>query len=206
MIRFLLSLSALAFLAGCAEWKMLNAETMTPETATASTLRERVVAEPTAWQTETFGSLTRFVGRTFRGEPLEASSEANADIQSWDWALGGAGLSIRHALEDGSYGGETLIYHDNAADALAYVYVTNAGFRTEGIFLLEEDGSWQAEEDVSGHDTITKVRSTGRERLDGTLLSTSEYFKDGTWTPGHEFLYREVFDMSPDLKTPTTKP
>ena len=203
MFRLVSIVVGLASLFGCAEWKTLNADKVSPVGVAAPTSALKPTpAKATAWQTETFGRLTRFVGRTFRGEPTGEGADTVADIQSWDWALGGAGLSIVHALEDGSYGGETLIYQDGESDDLVYVYVTNAGFRTEGSFVLNEDGSWSAEEAVTGHDTITRVRSTGEERSDGTLLMISEYLSDGDWTPGHRFIYREVFGVEPTLNVP----
>ncbi|MEO1406132.1 MAG: hypothetical protein AAFV54_06535 [Pseudomonadota bacterium] len=201
----LISLAAITCFVGCSSWSTLNQDEMLPPEARFHATKPAArVAKATKWQKETFGPLVEFIGHTYRGEPLEGSSEAVADIQTWNWAIGGAGVSIQHALEDRSYGGETLIYHDAATDALSYVYVTNAGFRTEGTFELADDGSWVAEEAVTGHPTITKVRSTGSPRSDGSLMSVSEYLQEGEWTPGNQFLYREVFDAVPELDVPTS--
>ncbi|MEL7129283.1 MAG: hypothetical protein AAGK23_07030 [Pseudomonadota bacterium] len=199
MVRLISLLSVLAWLIGCADWKMLNSDTVVADDV-AARLASR--PNPTDWQQATFGVLADFPGRTFRGEPSDNSSETQADIQSWAWALGGAGLSVTHALEDGTYGGETLIYQDKSSDALAYVYVTNAGFRTEGTFTLGDDGTWEAIEAVQGHETITKVRSRGRVRADDALVMQSDYLSEGEWEPGHGFVYREVFDEMPNLNKP----
>lgn len=158
--------------------------------------------EPSAWQRETFGALADLPGKTYRGEPDEGSDEPRVDIQAWEWAIGGAAISVTHALEDGSYGGETLIYADTAAEALAYVYVTNAGFRTEGTFDVADDGAWTASEDVLGHETITKVRSMGRIEPDGTMSVRSELLENGDWRPAHAFVYRET-DARPVIKPPS---
>ncbi|MEM7005074.1 MAG: hypothetical protein AAF498_04280 [Pseudomonadota bacterium] len=191
-------------LASCNSWNTLNQAEVLPPVARQGEddVQPPPAVRATKWQKDTFGRLVELVGQTYRGEPLEGSSEAVADIQSWNWAIGGAGLSINHALEDRSYGGETLIYLDSETNALAYVYVTNAGFRTEGTFQLTEGGGWIAEEEVTGHPSITKVRSTGSRRSDGSLMSVSEYFQNGEWTPGNQFLYREVFDTQPELDVP----
>jgi len=205
MVRRILAIAAaMAALVGCASWSTLNSDANLPPEARPANGEATDIAEVTPWQKETFGVLAGFAGRTYRGEPLEGSSEAVADIQSWNWAIGGAGLSIRHALEDGSYGGETLVYHDKASDRLAYVYVTSAGFHTEGSFDINEDGSWTAVEEVTGHPSITKVRSNGHQRSDGSLMSASEYYQDDDWVPGTQFLYREVFDIEPVINPPTS--
>lgn len=161
------------------------------------------ISEPAnAWQKEAFGPLADLVGKTFYGTPFGGGDEVQPDIQSWSWAVGGWAISIRHALADGSYGGETLVYRDNGADALAYVYVTSAGFATDGSFSLKADGSWVAEEEVTGHPSITKVRSTGQMMPDGELRTSSEYYEDGEWVSGHGFVYRETIDQFPLLNGP----
>lgn len=141
-------------------------------------------------QLKVFGPLMMLVGKRLRGTPTDRSTERAADIQKWEWALGGTAILIRHALEDGSYGGNTYVYKDAASGDLVYVYITNAGFRTEGVILLNDDGvGYTAEEDVAGHPTITKVRSTSVINEDGSSSMTSEYLDGGNWVPGHAFNY-----------------
>jgi len=158
---------------------------------------------PTPAQTETFGALTAFVGNTYRGIPGGGGDpDAKADIQKWSWALGGTAIKIRHAIEDGSYGGDTYVYKDAAAGGLVYVYITNAGFRTEGTITINEDGSYTADEAVTGHPTITMVRSTSRLNEDGSSTMASEMLENGEWTPGHSFTYQPTTLPLPTLKAP----
>ncbi|MEM1086755.1 MAG: hypothetical protein AAGH90_03430 [Pseudomonadota bacterium] len=160
----------------------------------------RSIEVPTKLQTETFGALTDLVGARLRGTPSDGSTERAPDIQQWEWALGGTAILIRHALEDRSYGGDTYVYKDAARGELVYVYVTNAGFRTEGVILLNDNGSYTAEEDVAGHPTITKVRSTSVINRDGSTSMTSEYLDGGDWVPGHAFNYMPTDEPLPRLK------
>ena len=141
----------------------------------------------TAQQADTFGALSGLVGKTWRSAPAGDGEAGPADISKWSWDLGGRVLVNRHALEDGSYGGVT------------YVYVTSAGFHTTGSFVLGDDGSWTAEEAVSGHDTITRVRSTGRLTADGQMSMTSEYFAKGEWSPGRNVVYVPVNARIPEI-------
>lgn len=139
-------------------------------------------------QIEMFGKLASLVGLTFVSEPAEEGGLY--DTQVWEWALDGNAILIRHALSDGSYGGDTYIFKDKATGKLAYHYITNAGFATVGEMTLGDDGSWSAIEAVSGHEKWTHVRSTGRQLPDGRMVSEAEYTADGeTWTPGHSFTY-----------------
>ena len=162
--------------------------------------------EITPLQVETFGALTDLVGKRFRGAPADGSTEPNPDTQSWEWALGGSAILIKHALADGSYGGDTYVYKDARTEDLVYVYITNAGFRTEGVMVVNDDGSFTAEEAVEGHPTITKVRSTSTLNADGTSSMTSEYFDGGTWKAGHAFIYSPTDEPLPRLKAPMAPP
>ncbi|MEM7493766.1 MAG: hypothetical protein AAF296_10310, partial [Pseudomonadota bacterium] len=162
-----------------------------------------VIQEPNALQVETFGALADLVGSRLRGTPEDGSTERAADIQQWEWALGGTAILIRHALEDGSYGGDTYVYKDAASGDLTYVYITNAGFRTEGVIELNDDASYTAEEDVASHATITKVRSTSVINGDGSTNMSSQYFDDGEWVTGHAFTYVPTDAPLPRL-TPKT--
>jgi len=148
-----------------------------------------------------FGPLTDFVGKSFRGIP-GGDADAKADIQKWSWALGGAAIKISHAIEDGSYGGDTYVYKDAATSDLVYVYITNAGFRTEGTITLNQDGSYTADEAVTGHPTITMVRSTSRLNADGSSSMTSEMLENDEWRPGQSFTYQPTSQPLPVLKAP----
>lgn len=157
-------------------------------------------AAPTVQQRADFGTLADFVGKTLTGSPSAGSSEQFTDVQTWEWTLGGKAILIRHALADGSYGGHTYVYKDQASEMLKYVYVTNSGFHTVGD-MSSTDTGWVAEEAVSGHDGITRVRSTSTLHEDGSTTMTSEYLKDGEWVDGHGFEYTETNDPLPALKT-----
>lgn len=149
-------------------------------------------AAPTIAQTGTFGALAGLAGRTWRSEAVGEGKAGPADISAWSWDLGGRVLVNRHALEDGSYGGVTYVYENAQTGSLDYVYVTSAGFHTTGTFVLGEDGSWTAEEAVTGHETITRVRSTGRIQPDGRMAMVSEYLAKDVWSPGRNVVYSEV--------------
>jgi len=158
-----------------------------------------VPAAPTAAQAAAFGALSGLAGKTWRSEAAAGTDGGPADISRWGWDLGGRVMVNRHALEDGSYGGVTYVYENGQTGSLDYVYVTSAGFHTTGSFELGDDGSWTAEEAVTGHDTITRVRSTGRLTADGQMSMTSEYFAKGEWSPGRDVIYVPVDAKIPEI-------
>ncbi len=136
----------------------------------------------------------RYIGKTFVGTSADGKT---TDIQKWESVLGGKVIRILHAVNGGTYGGETLVYFDNESQSLAYVYVTTANFSTAGHFTIEKNGDWSATEKVKGHETIAAVRSNGSIDKEGRLLSNATYInKDGSETAGHSFVYIE----SPDAE------
>lgn len=204
MMRLVTIFAATMLLSSCASWNTLNTEDVLADARarSAQSSQANVLAN---WQEETFGSLANFPGQTFRGDPMKAdgtpNAEAAADIQGWSWSADGRQIIIKHALEDGSYGGVTHVYPNGTENALGYTYVTNAGFETVGTFTLDEDGGWEAIETVNGHATITRVRSRGYVREDGALVSEADYLSGGRWTPGHGFVYTEFDGEVPELAT-----
>lgn len=141
---------------------------------------------------EHLAPLAPFVGKTWRGE-FSTSTEENpvVDVQKWEWAIGGQAIRILHSINDGEYGGETMVLWDRERERLIYFYFTTAGFYTTGT-LAERDGAFVSYEEVTGaQDGTTAVRATSVIRDDGTLFTTSEYLRGGEWVPGHEITYVE---------------
>jgi len=139
------------------------------------------------------------LGKTWIGELKEPDSAVvRTNVARWERALNGEAIRTLHSVNNGEYGGETVIVWDAGQNKLIYFYFTTAGFRTTGTFTFD-GAKFLAEEQVTGNTQgITKVRSVGEIQDDGTLVNKSEYFKDGEWVPGHEQTYRE--DATAEVK------
>ncbi len=137
--------------------------------------------------------LRPFLGRTWRGELKNSKpGQPQIDVSRWERALNGQAVRILHSINDGVYGGETMVFWDAAKKEVTYHYFTTAGYVTRGTMRLEGDRivSREAVEGEAGG--VTEVRATSQIRSDGTLQVKSEYLKQGTWVPGHEIAYREA--------------
>lgn len=133
-----------------------------------------------------------FLGKTWRGEFKDSKPERPAfDVARWERALNGKAIRILHSVNNGEYGGESLISWDAEQKEVRYYYFTTAGFRTTGTATFA-DGKFVMTEKVSGNaNGITEVKSTFELRADGTLLSKATYLKAGQPSGGRETLYRE---------------
>ena len=111
------------------------------------------------------------------------------DVSRWESALGGAALRTVHSINDGEYGGESIIFWDNKARKLKFYYFTNAGFYTNGWLEVLDDKTFVAYEDVTGSaQGITQVKSTST-LSDSQLVVTTQYFKAGSWGEPQKRIY-----------------
>lgn len=136
-----------------------------------------------------------YVGKTLEGAFVNsATGESAVDVQRWESTLGGKAIRVVHSLNEGEYGGETIIFWDSKASTVAFYYFTTAGFYTHGTMTFEL-GVFTARETVEGSaDGITEVRSTSRMLEDGRVHLKSEFLEEGEWVPGHEIYYVEAPD------------
>ena len=135
------------------------------------------------------------LGKTFRGEL--AGSEGGApriDVSRWERALNGRVVRNLHSVNEGEYGGESIIYWDAEREMIRYHYYTTAGFRTEGSMVANPDGYTAHETVTGGEGGVTEVRSRAQLLPDGTLRTESQYLRNGEWVTGHSARYRTSDD------------
>ena len=136
-----------------------------------------------------------YVGKTFKGKFTHSTQEKPAyDVSRWERALNGNAIRILHSVNNGEYGGESIIMWDSERESLASWYFTTAGFYTMSTF--EFDGKRLIGlEDVSGNQNgITKVKTIIQLLPDGKLQNRSKYFMNNVWVDGHEIYYQEAPD------------
>lgn len=112
------------------------------------------------------------------------------DVSHFERALNGTTLRVLHSIDEGIYGGESLMFWDNAKKQLVFYYFTTAGFYTHGHIEWQKDGAFVAFEDVTGNQSgITKVKSTSTLKGDSMTVLTS-YLKNDVWTQPESRTYR----------------
>ena len=94
-------------------------------------------------------------------------------------------------LNDGAYGGRTIVFYDEGAQAYVFHYFTTAGFHSTGTFELRDDG-FDSIEHVAGHESVAEIR--GRVTIgDGVFTAKNVTInKDGTTQESEPAIYREV--------------
>ncbi len=167
--------------------------------AQSTILASTVIAAETNKLDEALEPLRPFIGRTWRGEFKHASPDKRTiDVARWERALNGKGIRVLHSINDGSYGGESIIHWDREKKEIRYHYFSTAGFNNTGTMSVSNN-VLTAVEKVSGNGNgVTEVRSTYELRKDGTMLNRSQYLKNGAPTGDREVLYKE--DASAEVK------
>jgi hypothetical protein len=138
-------------------------------------------------------SFRPFLGKTWRGEFKESKPDKPVvDVSRWERALNGKAIRVLHSVNDGAYGGESLMFWDSEQQKLRYYYFTTAGFHTSGVITVTEKKIIATEKVTGSANGISEVRSTTEIQADGTLSTKAEYLdKDGKKAGGREVVYKE---------------
>ncbi len=136
-----------------------------------------------------------FLGIVWQADMGEQKGKRQIDRAFWQRALNGQAIKTIHSINDGEYGGETMIFWDKKKKSLAYYYFTTAGFYTHGTMNFDANtGVLTAEEQVENNaNGITVVRSESVLKTD-SLTVKSEYLQHGKWVPGHAAVYHPTKD------------
>jgi len=139
-----------------------------------------------------FAPLRPLLGKTWRAVLSKSGSEKPAvDVQRWERALNGQAVRILHSINDGEYGGESIVIWDKERQSLAFWYFTTAGFYTTGTVAVE-DGALVTHELVKGDaDGVTEVKAVHRVLPDGRLHVKTRFLKAGRWHEARETHYVE---------------
>ena len=130
--------------------------------------------------------------KTWKGAFKSSTPEKRVvDVMRWERALNGKAVRLLHSVNDGTYGGETIITWNAKEQQATYHYFTTAGFMTVGSMRFQ-DGKFITHEKVAGGaGGVTEVRGTSELLADGTMRVSTEHLKDGQWQPGREVIYHE---------------
>ena len=84
--------------------------------------------------------LAAYLGKTYKGEFAGSTPEKPVyDIARWERALNGQAIRITHSLNNGQYGGESIVMWDPKKKSLASWYFTTAGFFTQATMTIEKN-------------------------------------------------------------------
>ena len=154
-------------------------------------------AAPAAELNPRLQPLKGLVGKTWRGTLSKPGApKVQVDVQRWEEALNGQAVRILHSINDGEYGGESLVVWDKEKQSLVFTYFTTADFYTTGTAAVEGGALVTLEEVKGDADGITQVKGTTRLTPEGRMHVKTQYLKKGAWVDGRDTAYEEAKDAS----------
>ena len=128
--------------------------------------------------------------KTWKGEFKQSTPEKPMiDIQKWERALNGQAVRVTHSINQGRYGGETLLVPKPKTSDIEFYYFTTASFYTKGTVKFEGKKIITLEEVSGNEDGITHVRGTPELLPNGKRRVVTSYFKKGAWEDGRDMTY-----------------
>ncbi len=157
---------------------------------TLLTSRNLAGAETSPALAQPLEPLKPFIGKTWKG-PFRSSTPEKPlhDVAKWERALNGQAVRILHSVNDGKYGGESIIMWNRKTERLEFRYYTTAGFFTEGTIQVEGNKMIAHEIVTGNNEGVTEVKNTTELLPDGRMQSSSRYLKKGEWVDGHSVTY-----------------
>ena len=139
--------------------------------------------------------LAAYLGKTYKGEFAGSTPEKPVyDIARWERALNGKAIRITHSVNNGQYGGESIVMWDPKKKSLTSWYFTTAGFFTQATITIEKNKLIAHEKVTGNQNGITEVRSTTGFLPGGEMKRKAEFLQKGKWVPGHSIHYKEAPD------------
>lgn len=142
---------------------------------------------------EPMAPFAKLAGRAWRGEGTGPNGQPLVDIAKYEMILGGRAFQSTHKLENGTYGGRTIIFYDEGAKKYVFHYFTTAGFHTLGEITPTETG-FTAVEQVQNHPEYAEVRSEAVFGERTIRVVSSHVTHDGKTSEGDELNYEEIED------------
>jgi hypothetical protein len=141
---------------------------------------------------EPLQSFKPFLNKTWKSLPSASGQEKTmVDVSRWERAMNGQAIRVLHSVNDGEYGGETIIMWDKEKQELVFFYFTTAGFYTHGTMTVTGTRIVSHEQVIGNKNGITQVKSTSEIMPDGAMKTQAYYGVNGKWEEGHSFMYIE---------------
>jgi len=142
--------------------------------------------------------LKPFIGNTYKGNFINSTKEnPMIDVLSFERALNGNAVKVTHSVNNGEYGGETMVMWNSEKEGLQSWYFTSAGSLTIKNVQIKKD-TFISIEDVAGNQNgITKVKTIIEVLHGNQIQKRTKYLMNNLWKDGSEIIYNKVNDLKP---------
>ncbi len=153
-------------------------------------LAGNAIADETNSLAKMLEPLRPLLGKTWKGYFKNSTPEKPAyDIAKWERAMNGQAVRVTHSVNNGKYGGESIIMWNPKTKALEFYYFTTAGFFTHGTVAFEGAKIVTHEEVTGNEEGTTEVQTITELLTDARMRVKTRYFKKGQWEDGRDMTY-----------------
>ena len=139
-----------------------------------------------------------FIGKTYEGNFISSTKEnPMVDVLSFERALNGSAIKIIHSVNDGEFGGETIIMWDSKEKSLRSWYFTSAGSLTLQDVEMKGEKFISIEDVSHNQNGITKVKTIIELIHGDKLQKRTKYLIDNLWMDGNDMIYKHVIARKP---------
>ena len=103
--------------------------------------------------------------------------------------MNGQAVRVTHSVNDGKYGGESILMINPRTKGVEFYYFTTAGFFTHGTVAFEGAKIITHEEVTGNEEGTTETQATTELLRDGRMRVKTRYFKKGQWEDGRDMTY-----------------
>ena len=147
---------------------------------------------------EHLNGLKPFIGNTYKGNFINSTKEnPMIDIISFERALNGNAVKVTHSVNNGEYGGETMVMWNSEKEGLQSWYFTSAGSLTIQNVQIKKD-TFTSIENVEGNQNgLTKVKTIIEVLRGNQIKKRTKYLMNNLWKDGIETIYNKVNEHKP---------
>ena len=142
--------------------------------------------------------LKPFIGNTYKGNFINSTKEnPMTDVLSFERALNGNAVKVTHSVNNGEFGGETMIMWNPEKGGLQSWYFTSAGSLTIQNVQIKKDTFISIENVERNQNGITKVKTIIEVLHGDQIKKRTKYLMNNLWKDGSETIYKKVHDHKP---------
>ena len=154
--------------------------------------------KPKPFLSEHLIKMKPFIGNTYKGNFINSTKEnPMIDILSFQRVLNGNAVKVIHSVNNGEFGGETMVMWNPEKERLQSWYFTSAGSLTIQNVQIKKDTFISTQNVERNKNGITKVKTIIEVLHGNQIKKRTKYLMNNLWKDGSETIYNKVHDHKP---------
>ena len=139
-----------------------------------------------------------FIGNTYKGDFINSTKENPMfDVLSFERALNGNAIKVIHSVNNGEFGGETMVMWNPEKGRLQSWYFTSAGSLTIQNVQIRKNTFISIENVERNQNGITKVKTIMEVLNEDQIKKRTKYLMNNMWKDGSETVYNKINGLKP---------